>query len=161
MLALNLISAFGVSADYWEGNPLSLGRGESKVVNLNLQNNIGSEDVTVQVTLKQGSDIASISKDTYFVAFQTSVPVPVTISLPSDAIVGDLKKVLIEVKTITSGDSGMVAIGTGYNWAFDVQVKEPEKKSLDYILWLWVLVLLIAIVLVSMLVRGKKSRRKR
>lgn len=165
MMALSIVSAFGVSGDYWDvspPNPLALAKGESTIAYITLQNNMGDQDVTAKVVIKAGSDIASIAQDTYFVKVQTKVKVPIRITLPKSAIVGDTKNVKIEVTTINPSNTGMVSMGTGYNWGFDVKVIEPTptKKTMDYTLWLWILVLLIAIVIISIMIRTAKPKKK-
>ena len=59
-------NAFGVSSPYWQGNPVIMYPGETKIVNLNLQNNIGEDDVFVKVSILEGQDIARVEKELYF-----------------------------------------------------------------------------------------------
>ena len=49
LVLTSAVSAFGVSSPYWEGNPMNIARGDSKIVNLNLQNMVGDEEVNVNV----------------------------------------------------------------------------------------------------------------
>ncbi len=162
MIALSLISAFGVSSDYWAGNPVSIGQGQSQVVNLTLQNQVGDEDVAAQIIITGGADIASVSNQVFTVKAHSEMKVPVTISLPKDAIIGDTKQVVLEIKTIPSGNTGMVSMGTGSNWKYDVQVVEPKKQPINYLaIVTWALIALIAIILLVLFTRKKPKRARR
>ncbi len=54
--------------------------------------------------------------------------VPLRVSIPADANVGDVKKVKVEFKTVNSNNGGMVSMGTGMSVTFDVNVTEKAKK---------------------------------
>ncbi len=54
ILLIGLASAFGVGAPYWEDNPLVMERGTTKNVEINLQNMVGNDDVSVKAELKGG-----------------------------------------------------------------------------------------------------------
>lgn len=149
----NLASAFGVSAPYWADNPLTMAKGEIKIVNINLQNMVGNEDVAVKAELKDGSDIAQLTADTYTVKAQTSdTMVPLKISIPKETAAGTIKTVKVEFKTIALENQGMVNMGTGMSVSFNVIIsEETAKQSGTARVIIIVLALLIAITLVILI----------
>ena len=116
----SLVGAFGVSSPYWEGYPLTMLLDEEKIVNFNLQNMVGNEDVEVKVELKEGFNIASLNKESYSVRAGTSDSyVPLRIKAADSGS----HKVKLEFKTVTPGGGGVVT-GTGMLVSFDVVVSE-------------------------------------
>ncbi len=159
LMLISLASAFGVSSPYWDGNPLTLARGETKTVNLNLQNMVAGEgDVTVKAVLVEGSDITSLPKETYVIKEGTSNDVPIKISIPKDSVPGETTPIRIEFKTVVSGDKG-VAMGTGMTVAFNVIAGEAvAETSTGMIIALIIAVIVLAIIIWYLL--KKKKRRK-
>jgi len=158
ILLIGFASAFGVSAPYWEDNPLSIERGTTKIVEINLQNMVGNEDVKVKAELVEGSDIASLSNDVYDVRAQTSnVMVPLKINIPDDAKVGDVKKVKIDFRTISPNNEGMISMGTGMSVAFDVNITEKQKSASNYVTPV-AIVLVIIVLAVALIILAKRKR---
>lgn len=126
-LLAGLVNAFGVGSPYWKDRPLNMYPGETKTIDLNLQNNVGDNDVTVNVRVIQGEDIASLAKDTYVVKAKTiDVLVPLKITIPKDAT--EPYYVKVEIRTVSSGEGGTVVMGTGMKIGFDVLITEiPEE----------------------------------
>lgn len=155
-------SAWGVSSSYWdkganEPSPLAIYSGETKTVDLNIQNMVGNEDIVVKAEIKKGLEIASLEKDTYSVKLGTSETAPLKITAPS--AIGTYK-VEVEFKTITSGGTGGVAMGTGYTVSFDVVVSEkPEEKpkAAGTLIEVILAVVIIAIAVVTYLIIKKKK----
>ncbi len=155
LMLSSIVSAFGVSAPYWETNPLSMVQGETKTVDLNLQNMVGNEDVTVKAIIKQGSDIASLSQDTYVVKAGTSnMTAPLQITISANTTVGT-QKVIVEFKTVPEG-AGMVTMGTGMTVSFDVIVNKPEKK-INVGLWSLIAAIIIVLVIIGIVLARKKK----
>jgi len=148
-LLAGLVTAFGVGSPYWKGHPLKMYPGETKIINLNLQNNVGDADVVVKAQVTEGADIAKLLKDTYIVKAKTiNTMVPLKVTLPKD--VTENKHVTVEIKTVKSGEGGMVVMGTGMKVSFDVILTEiPEKvkqqRSISTITWSAAILILIII----------------
>ena len=120
LFLISIVSAFGVSSPYWNENPLRMARGETTIINLNLQNMVGENDVEVKAILVEGKDIISLSKDTFTIKAGTSdTMVPLKIKIPKDAKPGETRKIKIEFKTIQENTGG-ISMGTGMTVAFDV-----------------------------------------
>jgi len=154
IMALSLVCAFGVSSPYWEGNPLKMYPGESKIVNLNLQNiAAASESVTVKLEILQGSEIASLDKNEYIVEAGSNKDVPLNIKVPSDATIGTKYTVKISTTTLSEGTAGGVGMSTGMLTVFDVMVTEktvaePKSNVNIYLMIIAIAVVLIAIIYV-------------
>jgi hypothetical protein len=147
LVMISTIAAFGVSSPYWDGNPLTMARGETKTVNLNLQNMVGEKDVNVKAELKQGSNITSLSEETFTVKAGTSnTMVPLKITMPKDAAPGEVKKVSIEFKTLSDAEG--IAMGTGMSVYFDVIANEEIKKDNTLIIIGAIIVVLAIIIFV-------------
>ena len=158
VMLVGVVSASGVSAPYWEGNPLKMYKGETTMVNLNLQNMVGNEDLTYSVEIKEGA-IASLSGGVYIVKAQTSdTMVPLRVSVPSDAEIGDITKVKVEFKTITSGTGGMVSMGTGMTVSFDVIVVEKPAGQLSTA---WIVAIIAAIIIVVWMIFAARKKKKK
>ena len=155
---LSIISAFGVSSPYWSGNPLKMDKGETKTVPFNLQNKAGAtEDVTVNVQLIQGSEIATLLKEEYVIEAGGENDILLTVSISEEAETGTTYPIELKVKTKTTGDAGGVEMGTGMGIAFNVVVTEEvvEKGFLEKN-WFWIV---LAIVIVALILTSLKKRK--
>jgi len=157
ILLIGFVSAFGVSSPYWDGNPLFIERGTTKIVEINLQNMVGNEDVKVKADLVEGLDIASLSNNVYDVRAQTSnVIVPLKISIPAKANVGDVKRVKVDFRTIGPNNEGMISMGTGMSVAFDVNITEKQKGASDYIIPIAIVLVITLLIVIFVIVSRKK-----
>ena len=154
------VSAWGVGSPYWdkgasEPSPLEIDLGEAKNVSLNIQNMAGNEDIVVKAEIKKGLDIASLEKDTFSLKAGTSENAQLRIISPLTA---GTRKVEIEFKTLTSGGTGGVAMGTGYTISFDVITSEKEKPRLTgTLIWIILTAAVIAIAAVLYLIIKRKK----
>ena len=158
IIASSLVSAFGVSTPYWDDNPLTAYRGSIKIVEINLQNMVGTDDVTVQAEITKGSEIASLDNTRFVVKAGTSDTIaPLKITIPEEYVAGDKKPVEIEFKTVASESSGMVSMGTGMVVGFDVLVTdEPQKETSMKVIITWIAVGVIVVLTALTLLRKKK-----
>ncbi len=160
VLLLGLVGAYGVSSPYWKGHPLNIAPGDTKTVSITLQN-MDEEDITIEVSLKKGSEIASIREGEYLVKTGTKdTEILVTVSIPEDVNLDTLYEVTIASAEVISGDTGGVALGIAMDTTFDVLVadvtkSEPEKTNA------WIIYLIIAIVIVIILILTTKKKKKK
>jgi len=159
-LSVGFVSAAGIVSPYWEGYPLQMNYGETRVINFNLQNMVGNEDINIKVSVKGGSEIASLEKTTYSAKAGTSdTLIPLKIIVPKDYN-KQVQKVSLEFNSVAPSDkTGMVTLGTGWTTSFDVVLSENpiDKRSL-----VWIIILLVAVVLVlALIIYLMLSRRKR
>lgn len=154
-----LVSAAGIASPYWKDYPLYMNYGETKVVNFNLQNMVGEDDITVKAEIKEGGDIASLETDTYTAKAGThDTMIPVTITIPKDYD-KNLQRVKLEVTTVASDQEGMITLGTTWTTTFNVILsdKPVERSSLIGVIIGLVIAILIALVIILFLL--KKRRR--
>jgi len=150
-------SAAGIVSPYWKDHPLQMNYGETKIVNFKLQNMVGESDITVQATLTEGVDIASLGGDTFTAPVGTKdTTIPVTITIPEEYD-KSVQTVEIEVKTITPDTGGMVTLGSGWTTSFNVMLSEKpvEKASLIWVIIALIIVIILALVIIIFLVRRK------
>lgn len=155
----SFVSAAGIVSPYWKDYPLEMHFGETKIANFKLQNMVGDQDVTVKVELKQGTDIASLEKDTYTAKAGTSdTLIPVTITIPKEYD-KSLQQIELEVKTVNKDEGGMITLGTGWTTSFNVIISEKpvSKEALIGIIiaMLIALIILVLVILVLVLKRRK------
>ena len=158
ILASSMVFAFGVSSPYWEDNPMELSPGESEVVMLNLQNKAGAtESVTATIRVLEGYELLSLPQDTYEVAAGGETDVPVTVTIPSNAEAGDTYSIRMEVKEATSGEGGMVAMGTGFLVEFNINIVEGAGIGMNTTTILSIIAIVIAAIIIYCLLRRKKK----
>ena len=130
-LFLSLITAAGVGRPYWNSNPLKLAPGESKIVELTLQNT-GPEDMTFKTTIT-GHDIATLDdkNDEYFVASgEIDKPVNIKVEVPEDAEIGTIYRITSSFQQISSGEGGMIRMAGAFTVNFPVEVVGEEDSDL-------------------------------
>ena len=156
---ISSISAFGVSSPYWNNNPLTMARGETKTVDLTLQNMVGDEKVNVMAEIISGEEILSLNKDAFVVESGTSEVIPVKITLSEEITPGTSTGVAIEFKTFNPDSEGGVALGTGMVISFNVVAGEEvdETNSTWKIIGI-VLGLIVLIMIIRTLLPKKKKK---
>lgn len=164
ILLVSFVSAFGVGSSYWKGNPLIISPGDTKTFSMTLQNIGTDEDITIRVTLKEGSEIASVEAKDYLVrAGTTDTKVPVTVSIPLNVSLDTPYVVTVSFKAISSGGGGAVGLTTGIDTTFDVLVKsvpKAEEPGINYLFVAISLVLIIAILILIYIFRKKIFNKK-
>lgn len=159
-----LVSAFGVTSSYWDGNPLVIAPGETKTASFALQNMVGDNDESIRAVVEEGSEIVSLGEDMFFVAAGTKdVLVPMTISIPADWEPGE-RKVAVAFETVTSGEGGGVVMGTGMTTKFDVLVvSEPTlapEEGAPVATWIIVAAVVIVLaIIVWLILRRRKAEQ--
>ncbi|MBD3252738.1 hypothetical protein GF386_03345 [Candidatus Pacearchaeota archaeon] len=170
ILSVSFVSSFGVATNYWKGHPMQLSPGESGTSVLSLQNMKTTEDLTVQMDITKGDEIASIDKSRYFVKANTAdTVVPVKIRIPYSAEPGTVYEVTVSSRTVTPGGSGVV-LGTGMDTSFEVLVVEnvlleteseeiPQLKfDTGVLIGALVIVVILGVLLWVFLKKKKKSK---
>jgi hypothetical protein len=160
VLLLGIASAAGIVSPYWQDYPLQMNLGDTKIVNFNLQNMVGSKDIAVEVNLKQGSNIATLEKTTYTAKAGTSdTMIPLTIKIPKN-FDRQVQRIELEVKTVNPSTGGMVSIGAGWRSSFDVIVsqKEVSKSTLAWMILLLILVVIVLGVIIFVILSKRKKK---
>ena len=167
-LSLSLITAAGVGRPYWNSNPLKLAPGESKIVELTLQNT-GPGDMTFKATITGYVAILDDKNDEYFVASgEIDKPVNIKVEVPKDAEIGTIYRITSSFQQISSGEGGMVRMAGAFTVNFPVEVvgeedsdiyAPSEKKPIKP--WVWaVIVILIAGIVIAIIKKKTKDKEK-
>jgi len=162
-ISLSVVTAFGVSSPYWKGNPLIMKPGETKIVELNLQNMVGNEDVKLKATIIEGEDIATLTQDTFLVKAQTSdTKVPLKITIPKN-MKNESREVKVEFKSVAPSKSKAVEMRAAMITNFDViVVSEPlitEKKAITKTI-IAIIGLIIILFVIYIIIRAKKRSKQ-
>ena len=161
VLLLGIVGAYNIASPVWKGHPLYIAPGDTKTVSITLQN-MDEEDETVQITLKKGSEIASLREGEYLVPAKTKdTEILVTITMPEDVRFDTVYEVTLGSTKAVSTSPGGVTLGLAMDTTFDVLaadvlVSEPEKTNTTTI----IIAVAIAIVLALIIILGKKKSRK-
>ncbi len=170
ILMSSLTMAFGVAIPYWdspEWYPLKLAPGESKIVELTLQNT-GEEDMTVQATLT--SDIAKLddpSNEYSVPSGEVNKIVSIEVKVPKDVEIGTRYKVYSTFKQVSSGEGGMIEMAGALTINFPVEVVGEEEseifdpsKQKPILQWIVLGVLLIGIIVIAIIIKKRKEKKK-
>ena len=167
------VSAFGVTSPYWDENPLSMSLGQTKNVDLILQNMVGDEDMLLEATLESGSEIASLTDENlrYEVPFgRKDILVGIVLVVPEDASIGDEYSVAVKFRQIALDDGGMVRITGAVTKTFPVHIDpvapvapEPElapttEEGSALALTMWIIIAVLIAVSIAVFVIRRRIR---
>lgn len=156
ILLISSVSSFGVSSPYWEGHPLVIEKGQTEIVELNLQN-MFEEDITVKVKVIQGTELIELKQDTFLIKSGTSdTVIPLEISIPKNA--PDTNKTLeIEFKKIVDQGQG-IPLGTGMSVSFDIVTVEAESDISSNKAWIILFSFLVCILIIWLIIKRNKNK---
>jgi len=156
LILIPTINSFGVSAPYWQGNPLEMDKGETKIIDLNLQNMMEEKDINVKAEIISGLEIATLKQESFLVKANTADTIAqLEISIPENAKSGKSFPIKVTFKTISDKSQG-VALGTGMDISFNVLVKKQEKQFPILIISI-ILGILILSSLIILIMKKKKN----
>jgi uncharacterized membrane protein len=152
ILMLGNVLAFAVSSMYWEENPIIINPGESKQAFIILQNIAGTEDVSANVGISQGSEIATLNNPgmVYDIPLGQKVQVNFTVSVPDDTEIGGDYNVVFDISTIAQQGTGPMSFGSG--------AQKLKKETSPWIYYMIAGILLLAIVALAVLKSNKKKK---
>jgi len=161
---LSLVNASGVASPYWTENPLILNPGETAIVNLTLQNMVGTDDITFEAKISSEKNIASITNGgsdmKYLVPIGTKdVPVTVKIEVPSDAKPGESYKINILFNEISVSQGGMLHVTSSVSTSFPVQISGKSSSS-NYLIWALIGAIILALSLIIVIGKRHKKLKK-
>ena len=171
LLVLSLISfasALSVSLPYMENKQLNLTLGETKDLQIILQNGGATDPINVKVTINQGSEVIKLAdaSDIYLVTPGDKVPVNFVVTAPEGVDFGKEYSVTIEFSEASSNKETL-SFGTGIEQNFKVLLaktpaeiaKDEKAKKLKNNLILIGAILLVLIVLILIIIQVKKNKR--
>ncbi len=166
-----LINAFGVTTFYWDEQPLIMHPGETKDVDLLLQNMVGDKDIKVKAELVGGSEIATLidSSKEYLVPLgEKDVKVNIRVKIPEDTPLDSRYDVMVMFKELAQGEGKMIQISGAVGGTIPVVVKSASKVPVETIKpveqtkssslnFLWALIIII-IVIIGIIITFKKKK---
>jgi hypothetical protein len=163
ILMLGNVLAFAVSSMYWEENPIIINPGESKQAFIILQNIAGTEDVSANVGISQGSEIATLNNPgmVYDIPLGQKVQVNFTVSVPDDTEIGGDYNVVFDISTIAQQGTGPMSFGSGAQKLIPVLITakpEVKKETSPWSYYMIAGILLLAIVALAVLKSNKKKK---
>ncbi len=171
VLLTPLVQGFGVTSAYWDTNPLNLHPGEEKIVDLELQNMAGGEDIALLAKVTEGADIAKLlnESDKYLVPFgRKDVMVKVLIKLSPDAVPGETLTVAVSFTQVADESNGeMIQMVSGVGKKIpilvvsDQPVEETQASFLTKVGSSWSTILIVALVILAVALLGFLLLRKR
>jgi hypothetical protein len=161
-------SAMSVSLPYMENKQLNLTLGETKDLQIVLQNGGAAEAINVKVTIKQGSEIIRLTdaSDIYQITPGAQVPVNFVVTAPAGIDFGATYPIVLEFSE-ASANTETLSFGTGIQQSFTVLMaktpaeiaKDEKAKQLKHNLILVGAILLVLIVLILIIIQVKKNKR--
>lgn len=162
ILLISNISAFAVSSQYYEGYPMYVPVGETREVQMTLQNLASSEDVSVRADITSGEEIIEIidSSNEYVIPAGGKTTVKMRVTIPSDARLQDAYNVNIQFITLTTSESGQFGLASGIDKGFKVIVGTGliEEKPIKWGIYL--IIGLIALFITTGFLVFKKRKKK-
>jgi uncharacterized membrane protein len=159
IMLISLTSAFGITSFYWEEKQLEMYAGETKNVELLLQNMVGGEDISLKSSVVKGRDIAKIESDIYTVPFGVKeMPVNIEITTPKNAKIGDNYEVRVSFTQIVSQGDNMLQMTGSIEKSFFVTVSREREIPMTYGWIIGGIALLVIVGLVILLIREKKKK---
>lgn len=159
ILMIGSVSAFAVSSAYWKENPIVVYPGETKDIQIILQNMAGTEDILAKAVILDGSEIAQITdaEDVYLVPLGGKTTVNIRLSIPEDAEIEDTYDELRISFTTLATDAGGFGFGSGVERVFPIKVvREPAPEIASWIIYLAVGVL-VALIIVFFVLRKRRA----
>ena len=131
LFSLSFVFAFGPSSPYWKDRPIYLNTGESLTFDITLQNLVGGEDVTLKASTNN-NEIVILPEGNpkeYIIPFgRDDIKVPVKISVPKSANIGERFDIAISFKQVPKAGAGNVGLVSETLISFPVIVQKEEPK---------------------------------
>ena len=132
VLSISIVTAYGVTAPYWKENPLRMKAGETRNIELLLQNMVGNEDIILRASILEGEEIATlIDKNLdYKVPFgERELKVKLEIKTPPDAQVNQEYIIHLFFKQVSEKEGGMLELATGVEKIIPVIIEEAQPTT--------------------------------
>ena len=168
LMATNVL-AFAVSSTYYPGYPLHVQAGETKNIEMTLQNLASTEDVQVKAQITSGSEIIQFTdpSDTYTIPAGEKTTVNMKVSVP-EANAEELYPVTVVFTTLTTSEAGAFGLASSIGKSFDVivggaskKIPETEEKittNWKFLLFVGILIITALVVLVLLINKARKKK---
>ena len=132
ILLLESISAFAVSSEFWEQNPLNMYPGETKEVPVILQNLAGTEDASAKGLILEGSEIAEFLDDSdLMIPLGQKKTVIVKITIPEEVAIGTNYNLKLSFSTTAGGQEGSVGFANNIERNIPIIVIEKTAEQIQ------------------------------
>jgi len=164
MLCSFVSATIVVSTEYHNENPLKMAPGETRALRLGWIQNTEDKEVTLDMDLTEGSEIATITNenlDALIIAAKSrDTPLNVNLVIPQDTAEGTEYRITIKLKDISpSEEGGMIGFTETktINIPVLVQTEEIEQPS-NNLIWIILIIVLIVIIIAIILLLIKKRK---
>lgn len=140
LLVLSNVSAFGIGFAYHENNPLKISAGETRDIEMSLQNMAGPEEVNLKSRIIKGGEIIKLidESDIYSIPVGGEKMANFQISIP-EGTKEDLYSIEVEFITVSQNEEGTFNLGSSVGKNFEVYVieeKSPVKNISGNFVWI-------------------------
>lgn len=163
ILMLGNVLAFAVSSMYWGENPLTINPGETKQAYILLQNMAGTEDISANVGILQGSEIATLDNPgmIYEIPLGQKVQVNFTVTVPTDSEIGGDYNIVFDVSTVTQQGTGPMTFGAGAQKLIPVLITaKPEVPKEKTSPWVYYIIAGTMLLIIVLLIVSKLKKRR-
>lgn len=174
VLAMLLLLSTFVSANFGVGSPVreNLYPGQTIESAFSLQNTLdNAKDMVIKGSILEGEDYVTFIDDVSSISVPAGgvVSVPIRISVPSNANIGDIYEVKAFFETVSgSTGEGMVEFIFNVEKSFKIGVIEnpaepvapasqPTPTTSSNAVWWWVLGIVVLIIIIWMILRKRKG----
>lgn len=129
-----LASAFGVTTHYWGDNPLIMYPGQTKDIDVELQNMVGDEELTLQAEITEGSEIAALidPDNAYVVPFgRKDIKVNIRVAVPENVALGEEYNIQVSFKQVAEEEGKMVQMAASVGTTIPVVIKSVEDVPVE------------------------------
>ena len=127
---MSLVSAFGVTTYYWETNPLIMYPGQTKNINVELQNMVGGADLRLKAELTEGMEIATLidPDEEYLIPFgRKDIKVNIKVVIPENVPLEDKYYIKIAFKEAATEEGKMLQMASSVGATIPVVIKSIEE----------------------------------
>ena len=167
LLMSGSVFAFAVSSTYYREYPLYVQPGETKEIQMTLQNLASSDNVEVLGQISSGSEVIRFAdrSDKYLIPGEGKTVVNMVVSVPQEAKPNDSYTVTVIFTTLATSESGQFGLASSIGKRFDVVVSELELEEKapirGEIIFLIVALAVIALVVVVLVAKKAKKGKKK
>ena len=158
MLILPLVSAIALTGDYTADSPVKIAPGETKEIVFRRMQNTGDTDITVELEMTEGSEIASLIGESSIVvpAGTLDTEVKLIITMPEVAE-GTEYSVAIKFTELALDEGDMVSMTKSKISSIAVLVETPaEPEEGISTIWYWIIAIIIVIIIIWFIMKKKK-----
>jgi len=164
LFLISSVSAFAVSSQYYEGNPLRMAPGDVNEFSLALQNPSGDSDLLVSAAISgDGADIATLDGEEYVITPDGErTLVPIKITMPEDTKYGQIYDIIVTFTTIQTPDNLQGGFGSSIAKVIPVERIDSrtdfQKRASSPGTYIIIVLVLIAIAVMIIAIRKKNAK---